>query len=330
MALQGRVTGLDVYTDSDGDLQMRIRGNRSINGNNAPLVIIDGVQGGSLSDLNPDDIETVDVLKDASSTAIYGSQGANGVIIVTTKKAQAGKMQISYNGYVTAAFRESHPDYREGQNYYDAHRIAAQNAGQWSSPADDLNLFSGPAALAAYRANAWTDYDKELQKGTTWSHRHTVTMSGGNERTQARFSIGYANDGNKWKKSKGTDRYTLRANIDHKLYKWIDAGVNFQLTHNRSENSPYQSTPTTGMQLGDPYGYYDDVADKYIIGANMVERPLSATDYVNPLINANGANDLYTDENGSLRVWLPDGRYTFTADGWEAASSYPDADTTAY
>ena len=92
MALQGRVTGLDVYTDADGDLQMRIRGNRSINGNNAPLVIIDGVQGGSLSDLNPDDIETVDVLKDASSTAIYGSQGANGVIIVTTKKAQAGKM----------------------------------------------------------------------------------------------------------------------------------------------------------------------------------------------------------------------------------------------
>ena len=302
MALQGRVTGLDVYTDADGDLQMRIRGNRSINGNNAPLVIIDGVQGGSLSDLNPDDIETVDVLKDASSTAIYGSQGANGVIIVTTKKAQAGKMQISYNGYVTAAFRESHPDYREGQNYYDAHRIAAQNAGQWSSPADDLNLFSGPAALAAYRANAWTDYDKELQKGTTWSHRHTVTMSGGNERTQARFSIGYANDGNKWKKSKGTDRYTLRANIDHKLYKWIDAGVNFQLTHNRSENSPYQSTPTTGMQLGDPYGYYDDVADKYIIGANMVERPLSATDYVNPLINANGANDLYSRENYGTNV----------------------------
>ena len=78
-ALQGRISGLDV---NDGEL--RIRGNRSINGKNDPLVIIDGVQGGSLGDINPEDVESVDVLKDASSTAIYGSQGANGVIIVTT------------------------------------------------------------------------------------------------------------------------------------------------------------------------------------------------------------------------------------------------------
>lgn len=117
-ALQGRITGLDVSGD-----EMRIRGNRSISGNNAPLVIIDGVQGGSLSDINPDDVESIDVLKDASSTAIYGSQGANGVIIVTTKKAEAGRFLVSYNGDVTAAFREQHPDYRSGQNYYDARML---------------------------------------------------------------------------------------------------------------------------------------------------------------------------------------------------------------
>ena len=300
-ALQGRVTGLDVYED-DGDLQMRIRGNRSLNGSNSPLVIIDGVQGGSISDLNPDDIESIDVLKDASSTAIYGSQGANGVIIVTTKKAEAGKMQVSYNGYVTAGFRQQHPDYREGQNWYDARRIAAMNAGQWASTADDVNLFPSLAAFAAYRANAWTDYDKELQKGTTWSHRHTVTLSGGNDRTQARFSVGYANDGNKWKRSSGTDRYTLRANIDHKLYSWIDAGVKFQLTHNRSEASPYQTTPTTGMQLGTPYGVYDAAADTYVQSPELVTYPLSATDYVNPLINTKGETDLYSRESYGTNV----------------------------
>ena len=184
-ALQGRITGLDVNGS-----ELRIRGNRSINGNNAPLVIIDGVQGGSMGDLNPDDIETIDVLKDASSTAIYGSQGANGVIIITTKKAQAGKMSVSYNGYVTGAFREEHPDYRSGQNYYEARRLSAANAGQWNSTADDLNLFGSPTAYAAYKANAWTDYDKELQKGTTWSNRHTITLSGGNEKTTARVSLG--------------------------------------------------------------------------------------------------------------------------------------------
>ncbi len=296
-ALQGRVTGLDINADGE----MRIRGNRSINGNNAPLVIIDGVQGGSISDLNPDDIETVDVLKDASSTAIYGSQGANGVIIITTKKAEAGKMNISYNGYVRGAFREQHPDYRSGSNWYEAMRLSAANAGQWSSTADDQNLFNSLAGYAAYRANAWTDYDKELQKDLTWGTRHTVTLSGGNERTSGRFSVGYANNGSKWKESGGWNRYTLRANIDHKLYKWIDAGVNFQLTHNTSENSPYQSTPTTGMQLGSPYGYYDDVADKYVIGNTLVERPLSASEYVNPLINLkDGA--LYSRETYGTNV----------------------------
>ena len=295
-SLQGRITGLDVNGS-----ELRIRGNRSINGNNAPLVIIDGVQGGSMGDLNPDDIESIDVLKDASSTAIYGSQGANGVIIITTKKAQAGKMQVSYNGYVTAAFRQEHPDYRSGENYYEANRIASANAGQWNSAADDLNLFSSNAAYAAYRAGVWTDYDELLQKSTTWSTRHTITLSGGNEKTSARFSVGYANDGNKWKKSGGTDRYTLRANIDHKIHQWIDAGVNFQLTHRRTENSPYQSTPTTGMQLGSPYGVYDDVNDQYVVGTDMVERPLDATGYVNPLINTLGDN-LYARESYGTNV----------------------------
>ena len=104
-----------------------------------------------------------------------------------------------------------------------------------------------------------------------------------------------------WVKSSGTDRYTLRANIDHNVYKWISAGVNFQLTHNRSESSPYQSTPTTGMQLGSPYGYYDDLADQYIIGTELVERPLEASGYVNPLINTEG-DYLYAHESYGTNI----------------------------
>ena len=283
-SLQGRITGLDI---SGG--QMRIRGNRSISGSNDPLVIIDGVQGGSMSDLNPDDIETIDVLKDASSTAIYGSQGANGVIIITTKKAAAGKLSVSYNGYVTGAARLQHPDYRSGENYYEARRMAAANGGSWSSSADDLNLFGGsPETFAAYKAGAWTNYEDLLQKDVTWSTRHTVTLSGGNEKTTARFSAGYANDGSRWKESGGTDRYTLRANIDHNIRKWISGGVNFQLTHNRSYRSPYEEASTSGMQLGSPYGYYDYNTQQYVIGTELVERPLDAGSYVNPLINNDG------------------------------------------
>ena len=297
-ALQGRITGLDINGDD-----LRIRGNRSISGSNAPLVIIDGVQGGSLSDLNPDDIESIDVLKDASSTAIYGSQGANGVIIVTTKKAEAGRFRVSYNGFVTGAFREQHPDYRSGQNWYDARRTAAQNAGTWTSASDDLAaIFGGsPEAMAAYQAGAWTDYEDEVQKGTTWSTRHSVTMAGGNDKTTARFSVGYAKRGSKWKESSGTDRYTLRANVDHNIRKWISGGVNFQLTHNRSARSPYEEASTTDTQLGTPYGYYDQASGKYLFGSDMVERPLDAGGYVNPLINTLGG-DRYSRETYGTNV----------------------------
>ena len=290
-ALQGRISGLDVNGD-----ELRIRGNRSINGDNAPLVIIDGVQGGSMSDLNPNDIESVDVLKDASSTAIYGSQGANGVIIITTKKPEVGKMSVSYDGYVTAAFRPDRADYRSPEDYYNTRKLAAQNAGLWNSEADDLSLFGSVENYAAYRANSWTDYEKLLQKGTTWSTKHTVTLSGGTEKTSARFSLGYANDGSKWKGSSGTDKYTLRANIDHKFLKWINAGVNFQLTHARHSSSPYEKATTTGLELGSPYGYYDVETDTYMIGDELVERPLAADGYVNPLID-NENEELYKAEN---------------------------------
>lgn len=281
-SLQGRISGLDV---NNGEL--RIRGNRSINGKNDPLVIIDGVQGGSMGDINPSDIESIDVLKDASSTAIYGSQGANGVIIITTKKAEAGKTSITYDGSATGAFRPEHPEYRHGENWYNAAKQAAVNAGMWSSSADDRSLFSSDEAFAAYNAGVWTNYEDLLQKNTTWSQKHSVTISGGNDKTSARISLGYANNGSKWEDSHGSDRYTLRANIDHKLYKWVSAGVNFQLTHNRNEASVYEKATTTKYELGNPYGYVDELGN-YKVGQELVERPLAADEYVNPLIDASG------------------------------------------
>jgi len=289
-AMQGRIAGLDVAPNADGDMQIRIRGNRSINGSNDPLVIIDGVQGGSMGDINPSDVESIDVLKDASSTAIYGSQGANGVIIITTKKAEKGKMNISYEGYVTGAFRTEHPDYRQGKNWYEARRIANANAGLWHSEADDRNLFDSNEAYAAYRAGIWTDYEDLLQKDLTMSNKHSVTISGGNEKTSGRFSLGYANDGSKWKNSNGTDKYTLRANIDHKVNKWLDAGITFQLTHNRHTVSPYEKATTTKVELGSPYGYFDADSETYLTGDELVQYPLAKDGYVNPLIDAEGDN----------------------------------------
>lgn len=291
-ALQGRITGLDI---SGGEL--RIRGNRSINGSNEPLVIIDGVQGGSMSDLNPQDIESVDVLKDASSTAIYGSQGANGVIIITTKKAEKGRMSISYDGSVAVAFRSDHPDYRSGENYHSALYDAAFAAG---TATDDLSLLGSQTAVAAYKAGIGTNYEKLLEKSATWSTRHTMTIAGGTDKTSARFSLGYAGNGNKLEKSGTTDRYTLRANIDHAMYKWISTGINFQMTHNRSKSSPYSKASVSDWRLGSPYGYLNE-AGEYVIGDKLVERPLTTGDYVNPLIDSMD-DDFYSAASHSTHV----------------------------
>ncbi|MEI9806937.1 MAG: TonB-dependent receptor plug domain-containing protein [Bacteroidota bacterium] len=103
-ALQGRAAGLEIQkigTRPGAGAQIRIRGERSINGSNEPLIVVDGIpfEGGSLNDINPDDVSSVDVLKDASATAIYGSRGANGVIIISTKRGRTGEAKVSYNGY---------------------------------------------------------------------------------------------------------------------------------------------------------------------------------------------------------------------------------------
>lgn len=290
-SLQGRVTGLDVNAG-----ELRIRGNRSINGSNDPLVIIDGVQGGSMSDLNPQDIESIDVLKDASSTAIYGSQGANGVIIITTKKAEKGRMAISYDGSVSFLARPDHPDFRTGENYYNALLDAAVTGGTSTSPRD---LLGSDEAVAAYNAGVWTNYEDLLQKDVTINTKHTVTIAGGSDKTSARFSLGYASNGNKLKNSTASDRYTLRANIDHSMYKWLSAGVSFQMTHNRSGSSPYNKASVSDWRLGSPYGYYDN--GEYKIGDTLVERPLTNSGYVNPLIDSMG-NDFYQAKSHATNV----------------------------
>ncbi len=140
-AIQGQVAGLDITRtsgDTDAGLNISLRGTRSINGDNTPLFIIDGVQG-SYSELNPSDIESIEVLKDASSTAVYGSAGANGVIIITTKSAKEGKRQVNFDAYYGWNTIPSYPAVRTGEDYVNFRRLAQQNAGTY---AGEENLFS--------------------------------------------------------------------------------------------------------------------------------------------------------------------------------------------
>ena len=132
-AMQGKAAGVQISTNNrPGELgEIRIRGNRSINASNDPLYVIDGIPmtAGSLADINPNDIESIEVLKDASATAIYGSRGANGVILVSTKKGKTGKVTINYDGTVMLGKIHSLTDWMSAGEKIDWNRQAAINAG---------------------------------------------------------------------------------------------------------------------------------------------------------------------------------------------------------
>src|SRR5689334_18370492 len=142
-ALQGKAAGVQVSSNfKPGELPvLRVRGNRSLTASNEPLYVVDGiplvnalgVNSFSMSDLNPNDIASVEILKDASATAIYGSRGANGVVLITTKKGQKGKVSVSYNGTVSLDSYKSLTDWMDGGQYIDRWRLSLMNGRQYQS-----------------------------------------------------------------------------------------------------------------------------------------------------------------------------------------------------
>ncbi|UOQ70425.1 SusC/RagA family TonB-linked outer membrane protein [Hymenobacter cellulosilyticus] len=169
-ALQGRAAGVDVAGSNfrPGESpSIRIRGNRSVRASNEPLYVVDGIplaQGTGLNDFNPDDIESVEVLKDASATAIYGSRGANGVVIVTTKRGKEGKFSISYNSYASFDRAQRTLDVFDGAEFAEVRREAYRTSGSYTTPypnpAGDFTLFGTDPNVWNNIANAYTWKDR--------------------------------------------------------------------------------------------------------------------------------------------------------------------------
>ena len=231
-SVQGKVSGVDIVRTSGGAgarPNITVRGNRSINANNDPLYIVDGVQYNNYQDLNANDIESMEVLKDASSTAIYGSRGANGVIIITTKKGNTGKVKITANGYYGVSEVAGYPRPMTGPEYANLKRQASRTAGLWNSTADDPKVFTTPADLAAVNSGAsyyWPGF--LLNKGS--QQDYGVGVAGGGDKTRVYFSFDYF-------KEKGvlnndySGRYTVRLNIDQAVTNTLKVGLQNQLTH---------------------------------------------------------------------------------------------------
>ena len=149
-ALQGKVAGLDITRESGqagSGVKMQLRGNRSLTASGNPMFIIDGMPG-DYATLNPNDIESIEVLKDASSTAVYGSSGANGVVIITTKGGKEGKLTANFNAFFGINSWSTMPEVRQGETYMEGLRTAHKNAGTY---VDDANMFTNPAYYEAYQ-----------------------------------------------------------------------------------------------------------------------------------------------------------------------------------
>ncbi|WP_420150450.1 SusC/RagA family TonB-linked outer membrane protein [Spirosoma sp.] len=268
-ALQGKIPGADITRNSGyagANASIRIRGNRSIanpNSSNNVLYIVDGVQGVNANDINPNDIASIDVLKDASSTAIYGSRGANGVIIITTKRGSSGKAKLSYNGYAGISEVAGYGKFMTGPEYIAFRREAYRASGTWSSPADDAKIFN-PLQLDAIQKQQFPSWPELLLK-PGFQQDHQLGITAGTDKTKIYFSAGYYNEKGILRMDE-FKRYSARMNIDQTINDWITVGMQTQLAYidndvrrdpfNRASNIPPLGTSfdETGNFLLFPLG----------------------------------------------------------------------------
>ena len=313
-ALQGKVAGMDI-TKSSGQIgagvNILLRGSRSIYGDNSPLFIIDGLPG-SMDDVNPNDIESVDVLKDASSTAIYGSAGANGVVIITTKRGQTGKVNINFDAYY--GFSGS-PEYKHGmtgQEWTDYFSEAyAYKNGQY--PANISALLSGNQAyIDAYNNGQWIDWADEAMGGTATTQKYSLSVTGGTEKTKIYASVMYNRDQGLLE-NEVRDKYSMRLNLDQQLFKWAKMGVTSSINyskHNRGENHTFTKS-LTSFPLGQAYNEDGEINYEYIDNQYTPLGDYIENQYVNntkmTYINATGYLELTPVKGLTLRTQLNTG-----------------------
>lgn len=232
-ALQGKVAGLDITKESGqagSGVKMQLRGTRSFSASGNPLFIIDGMPG-DYATLNPNDIESIEVLKDASSTAIYGSSGSNGVILITTKSGQEGKATVNFNAYFGANGWAKTPTMRSGESYIQGLRDASIGAkdGRWSSAADDKNLFATDEAYNAHVNGQYIDWvDALLQNGLT--QNYSLSVAGGTEKTKAYISLNFSDEEGQFK-GDNYKVYSSKIRVDHKIKPWLKIGIDTQMSY---------------------------------------------------------------------------------------------------
>lgn len=289
-ALQGRVAGLDITKTSGRagqGVNIQLRGNRSITASGSPLFIIDGLPG-DYDKLNPNDIESIDVLKDASSTAVYGSAGANGVVIITTKKAKAGKLSVNFNSYLGFNGWSTLPQMNNVEQWINTRHLARTEAGGIVEEDDALEKI----AREAYANGETIDWPAAMmQQGST--QNYSLSLSGGTEKTQAYFSLNSSQEDGQYK----NDEYDVLSStirLNHNVNKWFSSGLHIQTSYSTKENT---SSDLSQAMRANPFGklYKED--------GSLNEYPVVDDNrQVNLLLNQN--RDVYRDQGIGYQLYF--------------------------
>lgn len=234
-ALQGRMAGVSVLSGSGNpteDNTIRVRGINSITAETGPLVVIDGFIGGSLQSLNPSDIQSIEVLKDASATAVYGSRGANGVILVTTKNPSQDKLTVSFNAFANI---KTVAKYADNLSTYEYANLVNDYGKEYFGYGD--NHYYSAEQLAAFKSGkAGYDYSREIFRSPAVTQNYEMSIAGGGEKTTFLASLRYQNDEGIIKES-SSQIYSWRLKVDTKIKKWLKAGMNIY-GHYRETSTP--------------------------------------------------------------------------------------------
>lgn len=290
-SLQGRTSGLTIANNSGqpgSAATIRVRGFTTF-GNNNPLWVVDGVvvDAGGISYLNQSDIESIEVLKDASSQAIYGARAAAGVILVTTKKGKAGSMRVNYNTFLGTSAPARKLSLLNGAEYATLRNESALASGKNLPFSDPMSYGEG------------TDWQEEIFNKNAFRQNHELSVSGGNDVSTFYGSFGYlSQEGVIASKISNFERVNIRLNSEHKVNQWLTLGQNLGYSHEKSQgigntnseyggplssainldpltpvvetnpdiindpNRPYSSQPVVRDAFGNPYGISQDVVQE--------------------------------------------------------------------
>ncbi|MBF8961879.1 TonB-dependent receptor [Pontibacter sp. FD36] len=245
--LAGRASGVQI-TQPSGILgappRINIRGVNTISSSTQPLIIIDGVPAvtgnlgaftpnNALADINPNDIESFEILKDGAATAVYGSRASNGVILITTKRGKSGQAKFSYDGWAGSAKAIQLHDLLNASEFVEIQNEKYRNAGQ-----------AEPARLGEHD----TDWNKEVFR-TAFQHSHAFSASGGTDRSTYFFSLGYSNQEGIGR-ANSLERYTVRTNLTTKVTNWLDFGLSAGLSNQTNQGPLTGSNNLSGNMFG--------------------------------------------------------------------------------